>query len=222
MKKKFYFLMVLTFVSVYGMAQVTVPKFAFTMHPPNIREDVSNVEGSQYLSGDWAKGVVKLNDGRTYKDIELKYDQLADKLIFKNGSDASPLEVVDPVSEFTISYIADNLVTTKHFCSGYGKEKTAFDETLVNGGVQFLKRTEKSIKELHVYNSATITKSIDGDVKYYLCIAGQLRPIKKDKKSIFNALSDKQSQLEAFIKANTLNLKEEADIVRVLMYYNSI
>jgi hypothetical protein len=189
---------------------------------PLIIHQYVDVEGSPYLIDDWAKGVIKLKDGRTYKNMDIKYDQIEDKLLFRNPKDYATLEFVEPIKEFTLSYIADDIAYAKHFRSGYGLEKNAFYEVLADGGVEFLKQTQKSIKESHGYNSATITKSIDADVKYYLCIAGQLRPVKKDKKSIFNALSDRQPQLEAYIKANNLNLKDEVDLTRLVVYYNSI
>jgi hypothetical protein len=60
---------------------------------------------------------------------------------------------------------------------------------------------------------------------YFLMINGAISPIKLKKKSIFKSLKlDKlnSSRLDMFVESNSLSLKNEEDIVKLLEYYNSI
>ena len=44
----------------------------------------------------------------------------------------------------------------------------------------------------------------------------------KNKRDILEALSDKGEQVEAFVKTNDLNLRNDSDVTRVFEYYNSL
>jgi hypothetical protein len=60
---------------------------------------------------------------------------------------------------------------------------------------------------------------------YFIMTNGVINPIKLKKKSIYKTLNlDKMStsQLNMFIESNSLSLKKEEDIVKLLEYYNSI
>ena len=60
---------------------------------------------------------------------------------------------------------------------------------------------------------------------YFLMINGSISPIKLKKKSIFKSLKlDKlnTSKLDMFVESNSLSLKNEDDIVKLLEYYNTI
>jgi hypothetical protein len=72
------------------------------------------------------------------------------------------------------------------------------------------------------YNSSVISKAFKDNISYYLVIGNKAFPVKKEKRSILSALGNKQTELEAFIKANNLNLKNDDDLARLINYYNSI
>jgi phospholipase C len=185
----------------------------------------TNVEGSPFLTDQWSKGMVKLADGRTYKDVLLKYDEVKDVLYFQDKKEQT-LVFVDPVREFKVEYISDDIQHDKLFRNAYknipNSTEKSFFEVLSDGTAQLLKRTKKLIAESQEYNSTAVVKRFDENVKYYIIVSEKVIPIKRDKKSILAALTNKQPQLESFIRTNNINLKNDEDLVKLMAYYNSL
>jgi len=185
-----------------------------------------HISGSPYLYEDWTKGAIKLTNGTIYNDMALKYDQVEDILLFK-GKDGTALEVIEPITEFTLQLPGSGIAENKVFQSGFKAEKIndskdSFYEVLADGKVKLLKRTAKVIREEKAYGSATINKNIMQNVNYYISKGETLIKIKKDKKSVLTSLQNKNSELESYLKANSLNLKEDTDLAKLIAYYNSL
>ena len=70
--------------------------------------------------------------------------------------------------------------------------------------------------------SAVTTREVVDNVDYYLLIDGKAVRIKKDKKSVEAALGSKQAELDSYIKANNLNLKNDADLAKLITQYNTL
>ncbi len=190
---------------------------------PIMTKAYSEIEGTVFLIDQWSKGKVKFADGRTFNDVLLKYNVLDDELSFQNNEQT--LAFVEPIREFELTYISENKSYKKLFRSGYkdipGSDENSFFEVMSDGTVQLLKKTTKVIQETKQYNGP-ITKSFDESSKLYLIISGKPTQIKKDKKTILTLLGNKQPELESYIKANNLNIKDDADVAKLITYYNSI
>lgn len=146
------------------------------------------------------------------------YDQVADELMFRNQKGEAQL-FVQPVVAFELK--------KRLFMNGYAPvdatPPTAFYEVLVNGPTQLLKRTSKWVHEEVPYSSATKVRSIIEQQNYYLADReGRLTKLKKDKKSLLQALGDKQAELAQYTKANRLDLKQEQDMAKLVAYYNTL
>jgi len=181
-----------------------------------------NVKGTPFLVNEWSSGMVKLANGNTYKDnLFLKYNIKEDQLYFKGKNDET-LEFVDPVKEFVINYKQE----AQHYRNGYsfinGFSDKSFFEVLSDGSVQLLKKPTKVILESKQYNSAAVDKSFEDVYQYYIVKQGAAIQIKRDKKSVFTALGDKQTELDEFTKTNKLNLKNDSDLAKLVTYYNSL
>ncbi|MFD2513183.1 hypothetical protein ACFSRY_04850 [Pontibacter locisalis] len=196
------------------------------MGQPVRTKEYTDVKGSPYLYETWMKGAVTVAKGTRYEGVELMYDQVSDELVFKSEKGEAKI-FVDPVKEFSFKIEKDGeLVKEQVFRNGFapidGAKPYTFYEVLVDGQTKLLKRTSKSIFEEATYSSATKVKSFQSSNYYYLVQDNKLVKVKSDKKSILNALSDKGTELEAFIKSNRLDLKKDADLARLVAYYNSI
>lgn len=186
-----------------------------------MEQSYTDVEGSPYLNDLWLKGAVKAA-GKSYDNMELKYDQVTDVIVFKNPK-GEMLNFVDPVDEFKL-YVGDGYEMV--FRSGFkpsdiGSEKT-FYQVLTAGETPLIKRTFKKVIEYKEYNSATGTKKFDEIQNYYLVKNGVPKRIKKDKKSVLEVFGDSKTELEAFIKSNNINFKSDPDLIKLTMYYNSL
>jgi hypothetical protein len=179
-----------------------------------------NVEGNPFLTEEWVKSDVKLANGTVYKDVAVRLDVVTDELLFKN-TDGKILAFVDPVAEFTF------ISTNQHFINGIsglsGYTPKSYFQALNEGKAKILKKTNKTVVERKEYNSATTTKSfVENSAYFLLTSAGQIVPLKKDKKFILATLGDKSGPLETYINDKKLNLKKDADLTNLVDYYNTL
>lgn len=188
------------------------------MGRPVFEKRYTDVKGSPYLSDEWIEGSVKLENGKAFQGVKLKYDQVADELMFLDASGKEQL-FVDPVLEFRLG--------DKLFRRGYpaadGASPAAYYEVLTEGKTDLLKLTSKKVFEETPYNSATKIRTIRANESYYIGVSNlKLTKIRKDKKSLLAALDGKGAELEAYIKSNRLDLKQDSDMVRLVNYYNTL
>ncbi|WP_435353375.1 hypothetical protein [Emticicia sp. SJ17W-69] len=173
-----------------------------------------NAKGSPYLFDNFEKGVVTLASGRKFENIDLMYDQVTNQLIFKDRNGDSKI-FNQPVVSFNIGQMP-NVHQFERGIDG------VFYEQLMTGKVMLWKRNHKSIIDEKPYGSATIQRNILNNVSYYGGELTQLVKLKTDKKSILTYLSNKTDELETFIKKEKLSTKNEADLIHLFEYYNSL
>lgn len=218
-KKIIYLLLILIAASISSVLAQTIN---YADGKPVQVIQYTELQGSIYFNDNWLPGSVKTEDGKLISNLKLKYDELNDQVYFK-GQDESPMAFLTPVQEFTlIGEGGQNLTFRNGYPSIQSLTEKSFYCVLADGKTQFLKKTVKQIVETKEYNSATSVKTALEGVRYLIFKNHALTIVKKDKKSILAALGDKQDQLEAYIKANNLNLKDEGDIIKLVTYYNSI
>jgi len=57
---------------------------------------------------------------------------------------------------------------------------------------------------------------------YYLDISGKLVPVKRSRDFFLDKMSDRKKEVEEFVQKNKLSYKSEADIKKIVDYYNSL
>jgi len=184
-----------------------------------------DMNGSPYLFDEWVKGNIQLKDGTIYNNLNLKYDQVRELLIFL-ADDNTSKRFSAPIKAFTLTNADDKNWPRITFRNGFkaidgGNEKTYY-EVLADGNTQLLKRTAKMIVDERAPGSLILSKQISATTKFYISDSNRIIKIKKDKESILEALNNKQSELETYIKNNNLNLKGDADLVKLIEYYNTL
>ncbi|QCR24217.1 hypothetical protein [Pontibacter sp. SGAir0037] len=193
---------------------------------PAVTRSFTDIQGSAYLYDSWEKGKVKMMNGTIHDNMELMYDQVNDELIFK-GLSNQPQTFLHPVHEFTISKVVNNhVVEERKFRKGFspvdGANNMATYEVLAEGNTLLLKRTAKVVFEDLPYGSSTKVKTIRENTHYYIAVADKLVKIKNDKKSVLQVLNSKSTEIDRFIKENKINFKDDADLSKLIAYYNTL
>lgn len=196
------------------------------MGQPVLTKSYTNVQGSAYLYNNWMKGSMTTGNGVTFDGVELMYDQVVDELIFKDGKGQAKIPT-QPIVEFTIKPMLDSgplqeRVFRRGFIPADGANPNTFYEVLADGEVQLLKRVTKSIFEELPYGSATKIKVFKTDEYFYIAHNEKLTQIRNNKKSVLSALPHKKTKLEAYLKAHKPDLKNEAELAKLVGYYNGL
>ncbi|WP_443943688.1 hypothetical protein ACJVDH_12245 [Pedobacter sp. AW1-32] len=184
-----------------------------------------NISGSPYLFENWIKGTVTTLSGKKYNISDLKMDLIANKLLFKDSVN-EVLSFSENITSFALQpdeSDSKTLIFKTGFSGSKGLRASDFVQVLTEGKTTLLKKTNKIVSESRAYNSSTVDKSITTSIVYYF--------VNEDKENILLVLNKKnfaqnfsshQDKIEAFLKDNKVNLKDEDDLIKIVTYYNAL
>ena len=190
----------------------------------NTINPVEDMDGTPYLFDEWADGVVVFRDEKGGKFDQIKIDLMNDQLeiMYMNS------EKVLPYYEF--SKVKLNHPNTHPNTFFQVASRFKYKDKRLEG---FAKITPigKDYKIIEVHTVRIILPSMNAkivgakhkkrivkDTKLYLEKKGKVYRVKK-KKKLFKLLSRKQKKLKTYISDNGLSIKKEADLVKIVEYY---
>lgn len=176
------------------------------------------VEGSPYLSDDWAYARIKLNDNRVFDSVLLKINLYENKVHFKdeNGREKMLAIAVKEIEIKDASSKWNNAV----FVTGYGEDLNIFYQAITDGKkAGLLKTVNVIIKETKVFN-APVQKSFEQQGLFYIYSKGILYEQSKNCSSLLAAFGN-DSKITGFISSNDLKCNKEKDLKKLVDYYNS-
>lgn len=169
--------------------------------------------GNPYLTKDWSDALITTADGKKYKDVPIKYDQIENVLYFKDP-EGKVNKFSDPIKEFSLQNEGNKIF--RQF--GPGK---FFYLVLYDGKTKFITRDAKYLKENREYNSATVTKKVLSSTKYYFVAEdGELNETKANKKAILATFPDKKADFEKYADSEKLDLSKLDDIIKLFAHFD--
>jgi hypothetical protein len=182
----------------------------------------TDVVGTPFLFDTWSKGTVELEDGAIYKDVFLKYSSFKDELFFKNPKDESLLTFLLPVKSFLLQTGTESQLYRNGFPEIDNYDKSAFYRVLFDKGLTLLVKNYKTMLENKPYNSAITEKSFKDNTSYYIFKANTMKKFKPSKKDFLELFPAKAFEVEAFMKKEKIDFKNNDDLVKVVEYYTSL
>ncbi|QSE96033.1 hypothetical protein [Fulvivirga lutea] len=185
------------------------------------------LEGTFYLNEDWVEGDLWLKNQKVLRGFPLKYDLKNQLLEIKTeyGIKVCQLPLIE---KFVIK---QPLKDSIHYYNTSVVNNITFDvpkgicEILVNDKVKVIKYQYMEIKEA-TYNVALSAGERNDKVlkkdKHYVIVRDQVFELKNKVKKNDEVFGQKTSEVEAFAKKNNLKLKDDAEIIKVFEYYNSL
>nr|WP_299416863.1 hypothetical protein [uncultured Emticicia sp.] len=196
----------------------------------------ADVLGSYYLEQDWSlatvrfypktistpKGIVKLD---SLTEVQIKI------ILFGNDVEFNTPEGVKVISGtlvkgFTLqkpNQLPKNYINTLEFVDNYDKIKPSFFELLVDGKVKLLEYTKINIQKpdyVEAFNTGSKDTKITKDKQLYITQGKEVLRLNTNKKEILELMSDKKTEVEAFIKQNNLSVKDRVDLLQIFKFYN--
>jgi hypothetical protein len=196
----------------------------------------TDVLGTYYLEQDWSlatvrfypktistpKGIVKLD---SLTEVQIKI------ILFGNDVEFNTPEGVKVISGtlvkgFTLqkpNQLPKNYINTLEFVDNYDKIKPSFFELLVDGKVKLLEYTKINIQKpdyVEAFNTGSKDTKITKDKQLYITQGKEVLRLNTNKKEILELMSDKKTEVEAFIKQNNLSVKDRVDLLQIFKFYN--
>lgn len=182
-----------------------------------------NVKGSAYLFDEWIKGNVTDRYGTTFLDVSLRFDIYANKLFFLH-KDAS-YEFITDIAAFEIFPYGDT-VRKMSFQKGFalpGKiSGNKYVELLSAGRILLVKNHTVLIDEITEYNVPGKIRTFVPRAEIFITRADSADLRKPSQKLLEEMLADKWEPVKAFVTQHSLGYKKEADLQRIISYYNSL
>lgn len=172
-------------------------------------------ENQPYISSEWTKGALLAADGKWYAVQKLNFNAYNDRPEYQELE--KTFQPRFEVKAFVIGDTASGIKYRKGFAAIDQQTPKSFYEVLVDRQVKLLKYTKASLLDVTSFNSATKQKKFDFNTMYYLVKPDQsIVRMKKDKKSILEALPDQAGRIEEIAKDRKLKMKNWEEIQQVL------
>jgi hypothetical protein len=186
----------------------------------------SDMVGSPYFYDKWAPGEARLSDGKTYKDLFLKYDEVSNTLMFKYDLKDSAMVFQFQPLEFHLKYFDNNSEYGPMFLNGFegidGGSNRTFYQVLSTGKVKLLKREVKTLESRSDFASNSNFKQINTKVYYYVAMDTKITRLKNDKKSLMAAFPGQEDRVKKFIAENDIDWTYDGDLIKLVEYYNTL
>jgi hypothetical protein len=184
------------------------------------------IAGSVYDQTDYQLAKITLKDGRVYNDVKTRINLLEQEVNFIASNGQEGFLGKGMASE--IAYIDDKEATqnVKVFQCGFppidNQNRISLYQILFNGKTSLLKSVYKSIQERNNDMSGERFKEFATYENMYLLKDGVMSRIKKDKSSLLAMFQDQNQAIKKYIEDQKLNLKNEAHLIDLVKYYNSL
>jgi hypothetical protein len=184
------------------------------------------IAGSVYDQTDYQLARITLKDGRVYNDVKTRINLLEQEVNFIASNGQEGYLGKGMASE--IAYIdgKEASLNVKIFQCGFppidNQNRISFYQILFNGKTSLLKSVYKTIQERNNDMSGERFKEFATYENIYLLKEGVMSRIKKDKSSVLAMFQDKKEAIAKYIEDQKLNLKNEAHLIALVQYYNTL
>ena len=183
-----------------------------------VPETYAKIEGSPYLSVEWAYARIKLADSRKFDSVLVKLDLYENKVHFKDEMGRARMVAID-VKEIEIKDVSSKWNNT-FFVTGYGENKREFYQVIADGSkAGLLKKMNVIIKQTKDFNKPE-KNSFELQNVLYIYSKDVLYVEKKNCLSTIPAFKD-DNKITTFISSGDIKCNKEKDMAKLVDYYNS-
>lgn len=184
------------------------------------------IAGSVYDQTEYQLAKITLKDGRVYNDVKARINLLEHEVNFIASNGQEGYLGKGMATELIYTTPKEFGQDLKVFQCGFppidNQNRISFYQILLNGKTSLLKSVYKTIQERNNDLSGERYKEFATYENTYLLKDGAMVRIKKDKSSLLNLLQDKGQVLQQYINDQKLNIKNEADLIALVKYYNTL
>lgn len=176
--------------------------------------------GSPFLYPEWHRGTIALHTGKSY-EFPMKYLVHGDLILIKSEKDSiNKLNLSNQI--LNIKMNGQTFVYLSY--SWNNKIKNGLMEVLYENKSRLLKlytcRIEKGA-EVSGYQEKEKDKFVIKETLFCQLNEGNPILLPRSKKELFSLFVDRSSEMEKFFKEQKLKLKDDKDLVKLFIYYDS-
>lgn len=189
------------------------------------------MQGTPYFIDEWLSGKLVFTNGDAGKKSHLlKYNTQTKELLMKRPQGDSIIVFPNQITAFTINDASKNVsypfVKVENLKADGGTVPVCFLMVLYKNKSSLLKYVSKNVLKANYQGGYSADRRYDSYVdnsQYFIRKSdNSLVKVKVKKSSVLDALEDKKTEIEAYIKKENLSFKNDIDIAKVLVYYDSL
>lgn len=178
-------------------------------------------EGTVFVPQEFTKGYV-IQNGKKIDIAKMRLNTYDNRLEYQEGEQVKLFTL--PVTEYAVD-AEDGAI--RLFKRGFPKvdrqNEDTYYEVLYDGKYKLLKYYKAHKLDVTNYNSATkMIKFEIGETLYVLRPDNSIHKLKKDKKSILEALGKEEEALKSWWSKEKPNPKDEAGVVNIIGYVDTL
>jgi hypothetical protein len=206
-----------------GLALSSSAQIAYLQDPVSATvfntERYSEIKGSPYLLNKWLNGTATTDKG-VYNKLTLKLDVYNNTLVF--NKDDQPYEFQEDIRSFTLIPSYKDTMYFRKGIAGGGLKPEQYVQILAEGAKASAYRSDiKLVSEMSEVNRGMV-KTFNSSVRYFIVKNNSPVLVKLNKKEVLAVLNDQEAKLSAFMEENKISLKREAELAKVVAYYNTL
>ena len=195
--------------------------YASLIESPGYYKGTSFNDSYWNMDSDWKEGTIYSPDGTGEMNIALRYNLTRDRFEAKKDNDEA-IYLVNPDSISKIRRMSECFIYSA-YDPGTGTPAKGYSKVIVDGKTKLLfkKREEHKYGKKGAFGYDPYKTFIS---EYYLKKEDEriAHKVKKNKKSILEALADERGKIETYAKKNKLKYSSEKDLAAILVYYDSL
>ncbi len=189
------------------------------------------MQGTPYFIDEWLSGKLVFTNGDAGKKSHLlKYNTQTKELLMKRPQGDSIIVFPNQITAFTIIDASKNVsypfIKVENLKADGGTVPVCFLMVLYKNKSSLLKYVSKNVLKANYQGGYSADRRYDSYVdnsQYFIRkFDNSLVKVKVKKSSVLDALEDKKAEIEAYIKKENLSFKNDFDIAKVLVYYDSL
>lgn len=182
--------------------------------------DLSSIQGSPFLNNDFQSGSIVTTSNTSFDDVPIRYNIFNDEMEFRGNDNNSYYFEKSTIKSLQIGNI-------EFIYKAYSNKNSigrSYFEVLTKGAVTLLKRYHVRFEEgqpAKAFADPTPAKFNTLEPDYYIEIGEQEAIRFSNLKNLLEILPSKKSEIEKFTKSNKLKTGNQADLIKIIEFYNS-
>jgi hypothetical protein len=225
--KNTYLLILVLFVSLVSEVNSQVSNIPTLSNEVLREKKYTDIEGSAYLYNDWKPGSVIDHSGKSYNNVQIKYD--AHKDLVELNQDGKVMILNKSIyKKFVLEFVegGSNNIVKHEFSSEFkgveGEKSNQYFEVMLSGDISLIKKYDvKFINEVvNNYGTAAEIKRFQRKEIFYLVYAEKASEIKMSTKSILS-LELLPQDFKNFLTDKKVKIKNEEDLITTLKLFRN-
>ena len=194
-------------------------------------ERYEGTKGSPFWSDEWTDGEVRMDNGKVFDHLRIKYDLYQDEITVKRRDGAEVIPDKNTVASFrldaTQSEDARRFVRVDYLKNYQKFPHNHFAEVLYEGEATLLVVRQKKLIRADYRGAYHANRPYDtfGKVMtqyYWIDPKGRAHELKSNRKSVVRLFRDKKQLVSTFMEENTIDLDNAHDLVQLVQYYDQL